>query len=122
MSGGRRLCRFEEIPDGEARGFLVAGAAHDVFIHRAGSTLRAFVNSCPHQGTPLDWVPDQFIAPDGEHFLCATHGALFRIEDGVCIAGPCTGERLCPIQVRVEDGWVALEPAPSQGRLSGTDR
>ncbi|MCI0431008.1 MAG: Rieske 2Fe-2S domain-containing protein [Rhodospirillales bacterium] len=70
--------------------------------------MRAFVNSCPHTGTPLDWVPDRFIAPDGEHFLCATHGALFRIADGVCIADPCVGARLSPVEIGIEDGWIAL--------------
>ena len=41
-----------------------------------------YVNSCPHLGSPLDWVPNRFLSADGRHVLCATHGALFRIEDG----------------------------------------
>jgi nitrite reductase/ring-hydroxylating ferredoxin subunit len=105
---GRRLCRIEEIPDRQAKGFPIEGAEYDIFIYREDSTLRAFVNSCPHQGTPLDWTPDRFIAPDGEHFLCATHGALFRTEDGVCIAGPCLGERLQSVPVLLADGWIVL--------------
>ena len=108
MTPGRRLCRLEELTDDEAQGFPVPGAEHDVFVHREGSSVHAFVNSCTHQGTPLDWVLDRFIGPDGEHFLCATHGALFRIEDGVCIAGPCMGDRLRPVPVLVAEGWVVL--------------
>lgn len=108
MTPGRRLCRFEEIPDGEARGFPIEGAEHDIFVYREGSTVRAFVNSCPHQGPSLDRVLDQFIAPDGEHFLCATHGALFRTEDGVCIAGPCLGEHLRPVPILIAEGWIVL--------------
>jgi naringenin degradation protein FdeD len=106
----RRLCRLEDIPDGQARGFTLdrPEGPQDIFIYRAGATARAFVNSCPHQGTPLDWVADQFIAPDGEHFLCATHGALFATLDGTCIAGPCLGDRLQPVAVAVEDGWVTI--------------
>ena len=108
MTVPRWLCRVEDIPDGEARGFALETAEHDVFVYREGATLRAFINSCPHQGTPLDWVPDQFIGPDGEHFLCATHGALFRTEDGLCVAGPCAGARLAQVSVRIEAGWVVL--------------
>jgi nitrite reductase/ring-hydroxylating ferredoxin subunit len=108
VSRSRRLCRLEDIPDGAARGFPVRQSEYDVFVFRDGAALRAFVNSCPHQGTPLDWVPDRFIAPDGEHFLCATHGALFRTEDGMCVAGPCFGERLKPVAVTLEDGWIVL--------------
>ncbi len=108
MNGGRRLCRLEEIADGEAKGFEIEGAEHDIFVHRTGARVRAFVNSCPHQGTPLDWMPDRFIAPDGVHFICATHGALFRTDDGTCIAGPCLGRRLAAVELRLEEGWVVL--------------
>jgi nitrite reductase/ring-hydroxylating ferredoxin subunit len=104
-----RLCRLEDIPDGQARGFAVASGEHEVFVHRRGGSVRAFVNSCPHRGTPLDWVPDRFIAADGEHFLCATHGALFRLEDGFCVAGPCAGARLASVAVTVVAGWVELD-------------
>ena len=34
--------------------------------------------------------------------LCATHGALFRIEDGHCLSGPCVGESLTPLPVSIE--------------------
>lgn len=109
-TGGRALCRLADIPDREAKGFTVAAAdgARDIFVYREGDSVTAFVNSCPHTGGPLDWVPDRFIAPDGEHFLCATHGALFRTSDGHCIAGPCTGDRLTAVPVRVEQGHVVL--------------
>ncbi|MEE8263379.1 MAG: Rieske (2Fe-2S) protein, partial [Gammaproteobacteria bacterium] len=40
------------------------------------------------------WVPDQFLDETGNLLQCATHGALFRIEDGFCVAGPCTGASL----------------------------
>ncbi|HXV26299.1 MAG TPA: Rieske 2Fe-2S domain-containing protein [Alphaproteobacteria bacterium] len=108
MSVGRRLCRLEDIPDGKARGFPVNGFEHDLFVYRQGAAVRAFINSCPHQGTPLDWVPDQFIAPDGVHFICATHGALFRTGDGLCVDGPCLGERLKTVAIDIEEGWVIL--------------
>jgi nitrite reductase/ring-hydroxylating ferredoxin subunit len=109
VTPARRLCRLEEIPDGEAKAFPVDGFEYEIFIHRQGQGARAFLNSCPHRGTPLDWVPDRFIAPDGEHFLCATHGALFRMEDGLCVAGPCAGARLAAVTVRVAEGWVLLD-------------
>jgi nitrite reductase/ring-hydroxylating ferredoxin subunit len=108
VTQARRLCPLEEIADGEAKAYRVEGFEHEVFIHREGEEVRAFLNSCPHRGTPLDWVPDRFIAPDREHFLCATHGALFRTEDGVCVAGPCFGDRLRPVAVTLEDGWIVL--------------
>jgi nitrite reductase/ring-hydroxylating ferredoxin subunit len=38
----------------------------------------------------------------------ATHGARFRIADGYCVAGPCRGERLSAVAVRIEAGLVWL--------------
>jgi nitrite reductase/ring-hydroxylating ferredoxin subunit len=74
---GQRLCALQSIPDGEARGFTVETAAgpEDILVHREGDVVRGYVNSCPHVGSPLDWAPDRFIAPDGFHLMCATHGA-----------------------------------------------
>jgi nitrite reductase/ring-hydroxylating ferredoxin subunit len=54
------------------------------------------VNRCPHVGTPLDWAENEFLDREGRHIVCATHGALFRIDDGRCVAGPCQGDRLEP--------------------------
>ena len=50
-----------------------------LFVVRTGATVRAYENSCPHTGGPLDWVPDQFLTREKDMILCATHGALFRI-------------------------------------------
>ena len=66
------------------------------------------VNSCPHTGGPLDWVEDQFLDLDRRHILCATHGALFRIEDGHCLAGPCKGKGLTAVAIVVAEGEVRL--------------
>ena len=75
---------------------------------RRGTAVHGYVNTCPHAGSPLDWVPDRFMSADGRHLLCATHGALFRVDDGFCIAGPCAGASLRPVAVTVRDGLVVL--------------
>src|SRR5437879_10074 len=95
-SGGRFLCRLADIPDGGGKGFWFGEdtARFGVFLIRLGDTVWAYANSCPHRGTPLDWLPDRFLDRDGHHILCATHGALFRIADGFCVSGPCAGASL----------------------------
>ena len=75
---------------------------------RQGDQVYAYVNSCPHVGTPLDMWPGRFLTRDGEYILCATHGALFRIEDGHCVAGPCVGRGLTPVETRVENDVVNI--------------
>jgi nitrite reductase/ring-hydroxylating ferredoxin subunit len=103
------LCRLEEIEDGEARGFeLGEGAARrSILVVREGDTVYGYENFCPHLGTPLEFLPDDFMSEDGQHIVCATHGALFQIEDGYCVAGPCAGDALSAVAVAVDaDGCV----------------
>ena len=54
----------------------------------------AYVNSCPHVGTPLDLWPNEFLSEDASVFVCSTHGALFEPTTGSCTAGPCAGDEL----------------------------
>ena len=68
----------------------------------------AYMNRCPHQGIKLDWDNDQFLDYDGELIQCATHGALFVMETGTCVAGPCIGTTLQPIDVKVHNGGLYI--------------
>ena len=101
------LCRLDEIPEGAARGFRLrdaAGREVRIFAVRRGAFAYAYVNRCPHRGTPLDWLEDQLLDEAGHQLVCATHGARFRVEDGVCLAGPCVGDQLTPVPLALEDG------------------
>jgi nitrite reductase/ring-hydroxylating ferredoxin subunit len=70
--------------------------------------LRGFVNRCKHLPIPLDSGSRQVLAPDRRHFLCRTHGALYRITDGACVAGPCSGRALEALDVELDAGRVFL--------------
>jgi nitrite reductase/ring-hydroxylating ferredoxin subunit len=75
----RALCRVDEIADGGTRGFPPApGGFSGLVAWRSGDLVRVYVNSCPHIGTPLDWLPDRFMSKDGKYIICATHGAAFH--------------------------------------------
>ncbi|MCB1849350.1 MAG: Rieske 2Fe-2S domain-containing protein, partial [Gammaproteobacteria bacterium] len=65
-------------------------------------------NRCPHTGAPLDWSPDQFLDAEGRFIICAMHGALFEIESGRCIYGPCVNQSLERLPVRLERGRLLL--------------
>lgn len=69
------------------------------FVVNHGGVVYAYVNRCPHTGTTLDLWPNEFFTEDGRHLICATHGAVFRPETGLCIAGPCPGASLTPLPV-----------------------
>lgn len=105
------LCLYEEIADGEARGFAVEGPAlaqRLIVVRRAGRVY-GYVNVCPHAMSRLDHTPGNFLDRDDDRLHCDGHGALFRVEDGVCTAGPCLGDALRPAPVVVRDGMICFE-------------
>ena len=106
------LCYLDDIPEPGCRGFRIGSGseARALFVVRQGGHVFAYENSCPHTGSPLDWIPDRFLDLEKQHILCATHGALFRIEDGYCLAGPCAGKSLKPVSITVESGCVCFNP------------
>ncbi len=106
----RYLCNLDEIPEPGSKAFAIEGARgpEEIFVVRKEGRLTAYRNQCPHTGGPLDWVPDQFLDLDKRYIQCATHDARFRAEDGFCVAGPCAGQSLQPVAVRVEAGQVML--------------
>ncbi len=111
----RALCRLGDLADGEARGFAgPEGSFTGLFAVRQGDTAHVYVNACPHIGTPLDWVPNRFLSADGSRIICATHGAEFRISDGVCIRGPCRGDALEPVLSHINDGVIFVTEADGQ--------
>lgn len=99
------LCSLDEL--GLARGFQQDGLLF--FVVRRGEGAVAYLNRCPHLGIPLEWAPDTFLAADGRHIQCSTHGARFDIETGEGLSGPCLGDWLVPVTVEVRDGMVFLK-------------
>ena len=104
----RRICRLDEIDEPGAKGITVHGKGQDgaFIVVRWRGQVAVYVNSCPHTGVNLEWMPDQFFDPEGQYLQCTTHGALFRPEDGYCVAGPCTGQSLGRVTSCIEGEYV----------------
>jgi nitrite reductase/ring-hydroxylating ferredoxin subunit len=60
---------------------------------------RAYLNLCRHLPIPLDGASRDFLAQG--HLQCITHGARYRLEDGLCVAGPCRGKSLHALELRL---------------------
>jgi len=107
---GRRLCALAELADGASRGFDPLGEGRDtMFVVRRGDRVFGWRNACPHYDfARMAWRKDAFLDAEGRFIRCAAHGALFGIADGVCVLGPCVGERLTAVPLDVADGEVRL--------------
>jgi nitrite reductase/ring-hydroxylating ferredoxin subunit len=78
------------------------------FVVRQGDDVCAYQNYCVHAGHPLNWKPDSFLTPDGSQIICSSHGAVYDIKSGVCVAGPCPGKKLRALTVEIRDGSVVV--------------
>ena len=120
----RVLCTLAELGDPGSRAFAIpVGPERDAwplqgFIARRGADLRAYVNRCPHAGHPLNLRPHEFLTPDRTLVVCNSHGALFEVATGLCLAGPCEGAALTPIPVVVRGGCVLLAPEADVAALA----
>lgn len=105
------LCHQSDIPENQTRSFQInhLGRNQDIFLLKHEGEIKAFVNHCPHLGVPLNWQPDEFLSLERTHIQCATHGALFTLEDGDCVAGPCRGQALTRLPLELnENGDVYI--------------
>ena len=101
------VLNIEDIEEGSSKG-LEANSIY-MFAVKKADQIYLYWNRCPHLRTPLEWEEDRFLEPDGALIQCATHGALFQISDGRCLAGPCKGKSLKPVPFIIESGMVMVE-------------
>lgn len=104
------LCQLDDIEDRGSIGLVAElnGQRTSLIAVREGDAVFLYVNLCPHIGAPLDFEPGRFMNLERDHIQCAMHGALFRIHDGGCVQGPCTGEHLTPVASVLREGAVFL--------------
>ncbi|TAL82532.1 MAG: Rieske (2Fe-2S) protein [Rhodanobacter sp.] len=116
VTRSQRLCPLQEIPDGGATAVDARLCGADgvdelvsVILLRRGGQVWGYLNVCPHAGRRLDYAPGKFLLQQ-DTLICAVHGASFEQASGACVGGPCRGESLHRVRIRVEDGTVDLLP------------
>lgn len=101
------LCEISDLEESNAKGFELNGKRLIAIKFRGD--IYIYENSCPHRSIPLEWQPDQFMDYDKTFIQCATHGALFKIETGLCISGPCVDDQLTAIPFSLEGNTVLVD-------------
>ncbi|MDC8831866.1 Rieske (2Fe-2S) protein [Alteromonas gilva] len=109
MSDGIRLCELSELARGPL-GFDPFDDGQDtVFAVLKDGKVYAYTDICPHYGdTTLPWKKNAYLDHAEKHIVCAAHGALFTIEDGLCVSGPCRGQFLAAVPVTIKNNTVWL--------------
>lgn len=111
-------CAAAQIPPGGSAKFRLACGGHSVegFLVNHEGRYHAYVNRCPHVGTPLDLWPNEFWTEDGRALICSTHGAIYEPATGRCTAGPCAGDALTPLPLERDGDAIVVTCGPLAGR------
>ena len=111
----QKLCAWDDISAESGKEVILntSDGIRYVAIFRVGKEVRAYLNSCPHQGRSLNWAPDEFLIGKDGCLVCPHHGASFDLASGACMGGPCMGASLTPVKSVIEDGVVWGELANS---------
>ncbi|MBN8895953.1 MAG: Rieske 2Fe-2S domain-containing protein [Rhodanobacter sp.] len=111
-SQAHAVCALEQVPDGGATAVdaMLADGEESLILLRRGEQVNGYLNICPHAGNRLDYAPGKFLLKNAS-LICAVHGAVFNQADGLCTGGPCRGQSLRAVPLRVVDGFICLDPA-----------
>ena len=101
------LCNVNDIEEGGCKSIELPNL--NLFAVKKAGEIYLYYNRCPHAGLPLNWFPDKFLDSDGELIQCSSHGALFQISTGHCVAGPCPGQRLTSAECIIENNTLLLK-------------
>ena len=101
------LCSTDVISEDQSKGFKI-GDERLVLVKKAGQ-LYLYKNICPHLGVNLEYMEDEFLDVDKAYIICSNHSALFRIDSGLCISGPCQGQSLEAVNFSIEGDNVVVD-------------
>lgn len=105
------IAAVNDIADPGSKGLNVDhdGTKLELFIVKKDSNITVYRNSCPHTLGPLDWTPNEFLDMNNQYIMCANHGALFEINTGLCIYGPCKAQSLKALPFTIKNNQICLQ-------------
>jgi len=105
------LCKTTDIEDPGSKSFEVKikRKTQSIFVVHKNGEFFAYYNKCPHTGASLEWLEHQFLDLDKALIQCATHDALFMIDSGECVAGPCVGDTLQNLKLSIQADEIHLD-------------
>ena len=86
----------------------VRGRVFQGFVVRKAGKFYAYQNLCQHLPITLDLEDDEFFTYDRTHLQCHMHGAMYEIETGLCVGGPCPGSKLVPLEMTEEESRLVI--------------
>ena len=106
----KKIAKLMELPKGATKRFTFKreGVLIDAFVANFNGDIVAYENLCRHLPITLDYGDGEFFSTDNRFFVCQTHGAFYEPKTGLCIAGPCVGASLIPLETELVDDEIFL--------------
>ncbi|MBE0494319.1 MAG: Rieske 2Fe-2S domain-containing protein [Thiomicrospira sp.] len=102
LASRKPIANIKHISSSKATVVPAPGRSHKVVLIKYDDQIKAYENNCPHQDVPLDEAYKIDINPFEMTMKCSVHDAYFRIDDGVCIEGPCWRDELKPVDIEID--------------------
>jgi len=113
MTGKKQLTVVSKrgFNEGESRAFecRVQGKKFKGLVVKKNGKFFAYENLCMHLPIPLDLEDDNFFSFDKAFLQCQMHGALYEIETGKCVGGPCLDSQLRALPLHEEASRIIIE-------------
>jgi len=108
--------KFEEL---SAKPFSVKikGKVVNGFVTKKNGRFYAYLNLCKHLPVTLDLKDGNFFTFDKAHLQCHMHGAMYEIETGFCVAGPCQGARLDALELKEDENNLLITVPESAAEI-----
>lgn len=101
-----KLCATEGFKNKTTKGITLNSQQYMVI--QKDSQFYVYKNRCPHIGINLEYQPNRFLDKEEQYIQCANHGALFEIETGYCVAGPCAGKSLITVAFQLTNNTILV--------------
>ncbi|QIB64971.1 Rieske 2Fe-2S domain-containing protein [Kineobactrum salinum] len=79
------------------------GRIWPAFIVRFDGKAVGYLNVCAHAALQLEGRQSRLFSRDRQSLVCASHGAVYKPDTGLCISGPCKGLSLIPLNITERD-------------------
>ncbi len=98
-----RVCRVDEVVDGELCGFAVPGATWPVMVTRIDDEIVATTSVCPHEDVSL--LAGSY---DGGAVTCPGHAYEFDLRTGRCQHDRTLALRRYRVTLIADEVWIDL--------------
>jgi len=98
------ICKLDSlIPDrAEVRHIESSHGPLSIVIVSKNKRVYAYENKCPHGWVSLESASTEINSGCKQYIQCSSHFAQFRMEDGLCVYGPCQGQSLIKLDIQVK--------------------